>query len=82
MFLFLHHGSWKTQAKACATQEVQMCKGGTDFSLCGFLRGQAIDLPAAALILRIPQTVMQAIQAALPEFDRIGKEVVATPVRR
>src|SRR5439155_22106847 len=42
-------------------------------------RRQALDFPAAALLMRVEKPIVQAIFPALPEFDLLWRHAVAAP---
>src|SRR5262245_33189976 len=43
--------------------------------------GETLDTPAPAGTAAIDDTIVQAVVAALPEFNRVGREAVTSPVR-
>ena len=46
-----------------------------------YLRRQPLDRPAAIVLLRVLEAIVQSIRAALPEFDLIRDNAITTPER-
>ena len=47
-----------------------------------YLRREPLNQPTAVILKRVPQTIVQAILLALPEFNHAGFDAIAAPVRR